>query len=83
MFFTLFFDLVPKEGDNLQPHVALGQPLIVGITCMQTMAFFLTMCLAAAVGALINELTTFTKTDLLVSLWDRVQALEETAKQKE
>ena len=70
--------LLPKEGEDLFLHVVFGQQMLVGIACMQTMFFLLALGLGATVGVLIGELTTFTKQDLLVHLWDRVQALEQS-----
>ena len=69
--------LTPKEGEDLLMHVVFGQQMLVGITCMQTIFFLLAMGLGATVAGLITELTMFTKSDLLVNLWDRVQALEQ------
>jgi len=69
--------LAPKEGEDLLTHVVFGQQMLLGITCKQTIFFLLAMGLGAAAAGLITELTMFTKSDLLVDLWDRVQALEQ------
>src|SRR5208282_4627147 len=68
--------LVPREGEDLLMHVVFGQQMLVGIAHMQTVVLLLALGLGATLTALIGELTTFTKNDLLVHLWDRVQALE-------
>jgi hypothetical protein len=71
--------LVPEEGKDLLFHVVVGQPIIVGIAFMQTAGLLMVAGFGATVGALITELTMFTKTDMLVRLWDRVQVLEQSA----
>ena len=68
--------LVPKEGEDLLWHVVLGQQTLAGIAYVQTMLFLLGLGVGTTVALLIGELTTCTKNDLLVHLWDRVQALE-------
>ena len=68
--------LVPKEGDDLLLHVVIGQQMVVGIALMQTLLILLAMGLGFAATSLINEISGCTKMDLVVELWDRVQALE-------
>lgn len=73
----LITGLAPREGEDLLLHVVIGQQMLGGITCLQTILFLLALGFGATVAGLIAELTTFTKNDLLVHLWDRVQALEQ------
>lgn len=68
--------LVPKEGDDLAFHVTMAVPIVPAIAFCQTMAVVYAMGLGLAAAMLIGELTSFTKNDLLVELWDRVQSLE-------
>jgi hypothetical protein len=68
--------LVPREGENLAFHVVFTQQLLVGIAFIQCISLFLALGVGLSIGMLINELSGFTKNDLLVQLWDRVQALE-------
>jgi hypothetical protein len=65
-------DLLHIESERL------ARVLLVGVVSLETAAFFLALCLAAAVAALITEFTVFTKSELLVNLWDRVRALEQS-----
>jgi len=71
-------DLVPEEGKDVLVHLAVGQAMVVGIAFLQSAGLLLAAGLGATVAALITELTMFTKTDLLVRLWDRVQVLEQS-----
>jgi len=68
--------LVPKEGDDLLLHVVTGQYMVLGIALMQTLFILLAMGLGFAATSLLNEISGCTKMDLVVELWDRVQALE-------
>lgn len=70
--------LVPKESDDLQLHVIMGQQMLVGITFIEAMSLLIGLCVGASIGLLVGEVATFTKNDLLVNLWDRVQALEQS-----
>ena len=71
-------DFMPKEGDELLTRAVVGQRMLRNIAFLQTVAYFVALVLATAVLFLIAELTMFTKHDLLVNLWDRVQALEQS-----
>jgi hypothetical protein len=70
--------LVPRQGDDLLVSVVVGQQTIVAIAFLQTMSLVLAVGLGVAGAALIGELMVCTKNDLLVHLWDRVQALEQS-----
>lgn len=65
-----------KEGDDLLLHVVAGQYMVLGIALMQTLFILLAMGLGFAAASLLNEISGCTKMDLVVELWDRVQALE-------
>jgi len=68
--------LVPQEGEDLALHAVLSQQVFFAAACMHATSLLLACLLGLAVGALVCEVMTFTKNDLLVELWDRVQALE-------
>ena len=76
MFALLCQDLVPKEGDDLATHAIMSQSLLFGVAILHSMIMVLAAFVGLAAGALITELFMFTKTDLLLQLWDRVQLLE-------
>jgi hypothetical protein len=71
-------DLAFREGDDLQLHVVIGQQILVGIAFLDAMSLLLATGIGAAIAMLVGEVTSFTKDDLLVNLWDRVQALEQS-----
>jgi hypothetical protein len=75
---TLTSDLVPKEGDDLLWHAVLSQQLLPGIACLEAVLLLLGVGIGAVIALLIGEVTAFTKNDLLVNLWDRVEALEQS-----
>lgn len=64
-----------RDGLAIQPAIV---EILALVTFLQTMAIFCAVGLGLAVAMFIIELTQFTKNDLLVELWDRVQALEES-----
>jgi len=69
--------LAPGEGDDPSTLFVVGQQMLVGIAFMQTMALLLALAFGAAVAALILELVGYTRDDLLVNPWDRVQLHEQ------
>jgi len=68
--------LVPREGEKLVFRAALDHLMLVGIARMQTIAIVFAIAFGLAGAALLIEIMEFTRSDLLVYLWDRVQALE-------
>jgi hypothetical protein len=68
--------LAPPEGSDAMFRLVLNQQLIVAIAMLQTMAFVLGGFLALAAAGFVGAATGFSRTDLLVRLWDRVQELE-------
>jgi hypothetical protein len=65
-------DLLHIESERM------ARALLFAIASLETLTLLLALGLAVAVGLLITELTVFTKSDLLVNLWDRVRALEQS-----
>jgi len=73
----LYSDLIPKADEDAAAIRALLAPQFAVATGFVLMiAFFLALMFAHNVGMLITIATGTTQDDLLVSLWDRVQALE-------
>jgi len=71
--------LVPKEDADLLLHVVSCQVLLPGIAFLQSMLLLLAAALGAALAAFLGRSAGLaTKDDLLVNLWDRVQALEQS-----
>ena len=73
--------LLPKEGEDPVSRVVMGQAMMPGIAAMIAALFLLAAVIGVMIGLLITEAAMFTKSDLLVQLWDRVQALERSMKQ--
>ncbi len=65
-------DLLHVESEHM------ARALLFGIASLETLTLFFAMGLVLAVGLLTTELMVFTKSDLLVNLWDRVRALEQS-----
>ena len=71
--------LVPKEGHDLLMHVAMGQSMVVWMATVCAVTVVLALLFTYVVLRLIVELFgVTTRDDLLVQLWDRVQALEQS-----
>lgn len=68
--------LLPDEEGNLALTDVAREHLSIGAAFLQVVSLMLVSVFGLAVGLLISEVTTFTKNDLLVQLWDRVHALE-------
>jgi hypothetical protein len=71
-------NLLARETEEPAINAVLSHQLIIGIAFMQTMMLLLCVCVGVLGGTLIVNLTAFTKDDLLVQLWDRVQSLEKS-----
>jgi asparagine N-glycosylation enzyme membrane subunit Stt3 len=72
MLTRMLTDLLHIESERMVRAV------LFGVVSLEIVAFLLALGLAAAVAALITEFTVFTKSELLVNLWDRVRALEQS-----
>ena len=70
--------LVPKEGDDLLLHVVTGQSVVGAMAGLFTIMVVLGVCCTTLVVKLIAELVGATREDLLVHLWERLRALEQT-----
>jgi hypothetical protein len=69
--------LAPKEGDDLLWHVAMCQPIVVWMAtaCASTLVLAM-VCTYAVVKLIADIFGVTTRDDLLVQIWDRLQALE-------
>jgi hypothetical protein len=73
----LYSDLIPKGDEDATAIRALLAPQFAVSTAVVLMvAFFFCLLFAQNIVMLIVEATGYTRNDLLVELWDRVQALE-------
>jgi hypothetical protein len=68
--------LTPKEGGDLLLHVAMCQPMVVWMATACASTLVLAMVCTYFVVELITEIFGVTRNDLLVQMWDRLQALE-------
>jgi hypothetical protein len=57
-------------------HVLKSQQLVWAIANTTAISYLLAAVVGLFLGSLVTEAFMFTKDDLLVDLWDRVQALE-------
>ena len=79
LIFDLYHRIVPKnEADLAIVHLVQLQQVTVAIAFIQSMMLLFALGFGYATGMLLNELTTFTKDELLVNLWDRVNLLEKS-----
>jgi hypothetical protein len=69
--------LLLKKGEDPVFHLTVTQPMTLGIATLTSMSFLFASLVGVFGGALV-EFTGLTKDDLLVQLWDRVQALEKS-----
>jgi hypothetical protein len=70
--------LIPKEGEEPTVHNYLLPVMLQLISALITMSMLIAAGLGISIGSLYVEFTSFTKNELLVQLWDRVQELEKT-----
>ena len=78
LFIRAYAQLIPKEGEDLVIHAAISQYIILPqIVYFQIMTILTGAFFGIFTMMVLTEITTFTKNDLLVQLWDHVQVLEQ------
>jgi hypothetical protein len=68
--------LLPQNPGGHTIYSLIHGTLLYKFAFLNSLTMFLAACLGIEAMNLVTELTTFAKDDLLVQLWDRVQALE-------
>jgi fatty acid desaturase len=75
---SMYSQFVPKEGEDPLAHVMMGQSILLGITGLGVGTFGLALVCAFLIAQLVTETCCFTRNDLLVHMYDRLQALEQS-----
>ncbi|MBN1395671.1 MAG: hypothetical protein JW959_11660 [Pirellulales bacterium] len=71
-------DSLFMEHEDLLFHVAIQQMLFIPASTLIAQSMLVAALLGLAVGSLFVNLFAYSKDDLLVNLWDRLQALEKS-----